>query len=537
MSITSGIVSIRKSSIALIILSICLSSLAGCSYLLPDTIPSQAVTVNPGESSTATPSIAVHPPDTSSVPSQNFSPEIATQPRIPSDTAMPLRTPVHVPAQYILEAVFDYEAHSLSVVETITYENLTSDELADLLLVIEPNLVPNGFILLSMNWQGGQAIESYTLDGNQMQISLPQPLQPGEMLGLEIDYQLEIPQLVDMSNPYRPLAYGYSDLQTNIVDWYPYVPPYRQGEGWLVHPAWGLGEYQVFDVANFDVTLSLANPVPDLVIAASSPAVQDGDRYSYHLAAGRTFVLSASTNYIMQTTAVGDVTINSYTFTYDKHAGQEVLYSTAAALRLYSELILPYARTSLSIVEADFLDGMEYDGLFFLSHGFYDLYDNTPKGYLTFISAHETAHQWWYALVGNDQAEEPWLDEALSTYMELIYYETLYSDTPHSSDSLVDWWWYYRVNFYNPQGWVDASIYDFNENRSYRDAVYLTGARFLDDLRNMIGDQAFFSFLSDYAGKYAYKIATADDFFSTLKNHTSQYLDELLATYFQFSQR
>jgi aminopeptidase N len=186
------------------------------------------------------------------------------------------------------------------------------------------------------------------------------------------------------------------------------------------------------------------------------------------------------------------------------------------------------------VVEADFLDGMEYDGLYFLSHGFYDLYDGTPKGYLTFIAAHETAHQWWYGLVGNDQALEPWLDEAMCTYMEHIFYENVYADyQPDSGQSLVDWWWYYRVNFYDPHGWVDGAIYDFDKFRPYRDAVYLNGAKFLDDLRNLIGDQAFFAFLRDYAKQNRYRVATATDFFAILRENTNKELDGLIAEYFQ----
>ena len=31
---------------------------------------------------------------------------------------------------------------------------------------------------------------------------------------------------------------------------------------------------------------------------------------------------------------------------------------------------------------------------------------------------HETAHQWFYSLIGNDQARDPWLDEGLATWAE-----------------------------------------------------------------------------------------------------------------------
>jgi aminopeptidase N len=241
-------------------------------------------------------------------------------------------------------------------------------------------------------------------------------------------------------------------------------------------------------------------------------------------------------DYAVQTTTVGAVTINSYFFPYDQKAGEQVLQDTAAALELYSRLFMPYPHSSLSVVEADFLDGMEYDGLFFLSRGFFNLYDGTPQGYLTFIAAHETAHQWWYGIVGNDQALEPWLDEAICTYMEHIFYENVYAAYETSTgESIVDWWWYYRVNFYDPTGWVDGSIYDFNLFRPYRDAVYLNGAKFLQNLRTVVGDEAFFAFLKDYASREAYHIATADDFFAILNDHTSKDLDGLLAKYFKGS--
>lgn len=453
----------------------------------------------------------------------------------PTDSPPTPSSPTRVPTQYHLDAIFDYYQHSLSVSEMITYVNHSADELADLILVVEPNLWRGSFSMVSLAWEDGKPIDNFELLDDQLNIPLAQPLQPGEKLGIKIDYELLIPELQPPSESVRPVPYGYSARQTNIVDWYPYIPPYRSGEGWLVHPRWYFGEHQVFDVGDYWVTITLAEPVQDLVIAASAEAQQDGDRYSYYLASGRSFALSAGTEYTVQTRTVGDVTIYSYNFPYDKYPGQQVMQDTASALKLYSQLIMPYQRTSLSVVEADFLDGMEYDGLFFLSRGFYDLYDGTPKGYLTFIAAHETAHQWWYGLVGNDQALEPWLDEALCTYMERIFYENVYSDyPPQSGASLVNWWWYYRVDFYNPTGWVDGSIYDFNQYRLYRDAVYLNGAKFLENLRDLVGDQAFFAFLKDYAIQNAHEIATANDFFEILANHTSVDLSDLISDYLQY---
>jgi aminopeptidase N len=168
---------------------------------------------------------------------------------------------------------------------------------------------------------------------------------------------------------------------------------------------------------------------------------------------------------------------------------------------------------------------MEYDGLYFLSNGFYNLYQDTPGEYLIAIAAHETAHQWFYGLVGNDQGNEPWLDEALCTYSEHLFYERYYPD-------VLDWWWAYRVNYYQPRGAVDGNIYNPEGYRAYRDAVYLNGAVFLNELRKIIGDDAFTAFLKAYVDHHRHQIATTQNFFDLLAQFTNTNLSELKLRFF-----
>ena len=42
---------------------------------------------------------------------------------------------------------------------------------------------------------------------------------------------------------------------------------------------------------------------------------------------------------------------------------------------------------------------------------------------MEYLIAHETAHQWWYSVIGNDEINEPWLDEALTEYSTILYFE------------------------------------------------------------------------------------------------------------------
>ena len=99
----------------------------------------------------------------------------------------------------------------------------------------------------------------------------------------------------------------------------------------------------------------------------------------------------------------------------------------------YSALFGPFPLSRLVIVEGDFPDGMEFSGLVFVSRDWFESWNGNPASYLTLITAHEVAHQWWYGSVANDQAAEPWLDEALATYSEYLLLE---SDFPEL-DGLV----------------------------------------------------------------------------------------------------
>jgi len=180
----------------------------------------------------------------------------------------------------------------------------------------------------------------------------------------------------------------------------------------------------------------------------------------------------------------------------------------------------------LSVVQGDFNDGMEYSAFFFQSNGFYNTYDGTAKNYLTFVSAHETAHQWWFESVANDQAAEPWLDEMLATYSERIYYENVHPEA-------VDWWWLARMYDYSPNTWVDLPVNENTSERAYWGASYFHGAHFLEELRGRIGDEAFFAFLRDYRTQNAGKIATGDDFFRILRENTDADFSDLTEKYFR----
>ena len=449
-------------------------------------------------------------------------------PPITTPTVPPTPTAVPAPAraQYTMNAVLDYAAKSVAVDETIIYPNHSGQPLTDLVLAVEPNFWQNCFTLKSLSLDGA-AVTNSTLEGQKLSLTLPNVFQPDAIATIQVQYSLLLP-LIEPTNPNltRPRIFGYSAHQINLTNWYPFVVPNIGGQ-WTLHDPWYYGEHLVYDAADYIVNLKPADSAVSPIIAASGAPSPNGEWTQYTLVSGRTFAISASTEFLVSTAQVGNVTVSSFYFNLYQGSGKAALDASAQALQIFRQHYGPYSHSTLAVVMGDFNDGMEFSAFFFLSHDFYNLYDGTLNNYLISVAAHETSHQWWFEQVADDQAEQPWLDEALATYSEHVFYETA------SPTSVKLWWWPVRIDFYQPQGWVDIPIYAGGGFRTYTNAVYFRGAHFLDDLRTRIGDASFFAFLQDYLVQENGRIANTAEFFQILSKHTSTDYSDLVRQYFQ----
>ncbi len=467
--------------------------------------------------------------------------EIATNPELvnlptdepsflPSDSPIPV-SPTSPPealtsrTQYRLQAVLNYPLKTLEVKEEVNYTNRSRNVLNDLVLCVEANQTIGVFNLESAQWENSIPIEGATLDGVKLTIPLPSPLNPQENVHFAIQYQLALPS--------KPGVLSFGDRQINLSGWYPVIVPYISESGWLIHAPGKVGEFQVNELADFNVLFQIEESPDDLKMAASSPWITNEKGWNFTPQGVRNITLSFSPEYEILEGTSGKARVRAYVFPEHIDAGTAALLSTTKAIDLYSDLFGSYDRSSLTLVESTFPDGMEYDGLYFLGQEYFKAYSGGTDNYLTTLSAHETAHQWWYAMTANDQAFEPWLDEALATYSERLFYEHEYPDQ-------VNWWEFTRIQAYQPKGAVNSTIYDFIEFRPYVNAVYLRGAKFLQALRDEMGDEVFFSFMKDYFTQMKAQseqddlgLATADNFWQIVMNHYSGDLNGIKQQFFK----
>ncbi|MCU1589999.1 MAG: uncharacterized protein JWP11_1255 [Frankiales bacterium] len=83
----------------------------------------------------------------------------------------------------------------------------------------------------------------------------------------------------------------------------------------------------------------------------------------------------------------------------------------ARAMRVHAARFgqFPFERLAVAVLP-DIGGGIEYPAAILLGKG--QTRDAT--------ASHEVAHEWWYGLIGDDQARDPWLDESFATYAEAL---------------------------------------------------------------------------------------------------------------------
>jgi hypothetical protein len=418
--------------------------------------------------------------------------------------------------QYHLEIFVDISKHTLSVEQVILYPNTGVDWLENIRLVVEPNWVNGNFILADIAINK-EKTESYHLLGGYLDIPLETPLTPGCAVEIDLSYALSL--------PHQQGLFGYTADQIMLTNWYPFIPPYNSNWKWQTNTPSSYGEHLVYPLADFLVSLEFKEKGQVIQIAAPVPPVEEGEILNYSLEGARTFSLAILPKHSHISRSIGGTTYNVYYLTAEETTAQAALATLIESVATFESLFGAYPFDSLTVAEINMFDGMEYDGIFFLGREIFSTYDLTPRNIFTLLVAHETAHNWWFSQVGSDQALEPWLDESLATYSELLFLE-------HQYPELVDWWWDNRILYADPFGPVNVTIYDYYEYEHYRQAVYLRGALFLQAIRDRVGDRIFFEFLKQYYADGQYRLATAELFFKVLDQVTIVETDSVRWQYF-----
>jgi aminopeptidase N len=316
-----------------------------------------------------------------------------------------------------------------------------------------------------------------------------------------MDFNLTVPQTVELNYGVQ----AYYDNVLALAHAYPMIAVYDD-EGWNAEIPPQSGDVTYADMSFFIVTVEAPKGVT-LVGSGREISRQDnGNRQTVRYEAGpaRDFYLAASPEYEVFTKEANGVTLRFYTRDYLQAGAQSALDVAARAIEVYEKRYAPYPYTELDFVSTPTMAlGIEYPGMIAIT----DWIIQPNQNYLEGTIAHEVGHQWFYNLVGNDQLDDPWLDESLTQFATLQYFTDEYGQAGNQGfrQDLEGRW----ANIGQLEIPVGLPVKDYSDSE-YSGIIYGRGGLFFEALRDEMGRENFDVFMKDYVKINSWDIATPE---------------------------
>ena len=419
----------------------------------------------------------------------------------------------------------NYDNHELQVSQTIDYINSSNDVFDMVYLHLYPNnfrqgavnppvsslniskAYPNGFS------EGGVNISQVSVNDVKQDVKLKGDdddilevtanISPKERVSIDIEYSVKIPNCLH--------RFGYGDNTINLGNFYPIMAVY-DGE-WKVDPYHSNGDPFYSESANYYVNIC----APSSMVLANTgnveKTIQEGNRNYYEITAKavRDFAFVLSNKFSVASEQYENVNVKYYYYDDDNFA--QGLKSAIDSIKTFNKLFGNYPYSTYSVVKANFLHGgMEYPNLVLISDDVTDYND-----YVNVI-IHETAHQWWYGLIGNDEYSYGWLDEGLTDYSTALFYK--YNENygikyqeimKNTTNSYVNFVEVYTKVLGGVDTTMNRKLNEYNTEPEYVYMAYVKGALLFDSIRENLGEERMLMVLKKYFENFRFKIATPND--------------------------
>ncbi len=239
------------------------------------------------------------------------------------------------------------------------------------------------------------------------------------------------------------------------------------------------------------VTVAVTTDRPLVLAATGDRIAASGLTQTFEARDVRDFTITAAPDFKKGSRTVGDTTIRLYY--RPGFPATATLDIAARALARMNKLVGTYPYRTYRIVQSAGGYGMESPGLTWIPSG-------VGSSNLRYLINHETAHQWFYGLVGSDQARQPFADEAAADF--LARYALGQKRSSRCANTRLD-----------------RNIYHLSSS-CYYEVVYIQGGNFIDDLRHRMGSTAFWKGLRAYVAANRHGLVATRTLLDTLDAHT-----------------
>ncbi|WP_283591945.1 M1 family metallopeptidase [Clostridium butanoliproducens] len=366
----------------------------------------------------------------------------------------------------------------------------------------------------------GNSEMKFTQDNQILKIIPTAAIKPNEVVDIKINFTLKLPMSQN--------RLGYYNNVYSVTNWYPIISMYDvETDTWDENPFHPVGESNYSDIANYKVSIN----VPDNMelastgITNSSRKEKDGTKtYDIMAEKVRDFVFIMSPEFKVITKEVDGITVNSF-YIYDGNentteTAEALLGLTLDALSFFGENFGKYPYKEFDTVET-YVQGfaMEYPQL--IQMGKYNINPEFTEESMV----HEVAHQWWYVTVGNNEFENPFLDESLTAFSTAYYFEKTqgkYSKRGVTLGlrNLMD----FARDISSP---INSSV-DEISSKEWGKTVYIMGALVIEDIRQALGEEKLLEIMRTYYAENSLKNANLDSLLDVIERVGGKEYKELV---------
>lgn len=406
------------------------------------------------------------------------------------------------------------------------YTNTYNFPLESIVFRLVPNTPLTGWRMQVSNFtMEGQPVQpSYSVFDTVMEVPLNQPLQPGESLEFTMNFNLVAER--GFSNG---IFANVGDIFASPV-WYPCFGVYDEGIGWWKE-AYANADPYYNETGLFEIKLT-HSPSLNITISGSTIGTEENADGSVteHIVSGpmRDNFIFASPKSAKITDVAEGTTVNIVYMPGGERASQFAMKSAKQSLEILNGVYGDYPYSELDVIEIDLrgqAGGVEFSGAITIADDYWE--NGSPN--LEGVIAHEIGHQYWYGLVGNNAVTKTWLDEALASYSEYVYWRAAYDDNEERANDSIngdrDFYNFARSNGGDyPLVTIAWTTCDDLNNCFL---PYTKGPAFYVELEEMFGREVVYQALRAYQADMRYKIATELDLLRNFEAVIGQDLDAI----------
>ncbi|UFJ40977.1 M1 family metallopeptidase [Brevibacillus humidisoli] len=422
--------------------------------------------------------------------------------QVETDTSLPV---------YTADVQVDPQAHRVSGAVIVRF---VPPDPQEVYFHLYPNVFRDDAALQTANWEyilgeerqpGGITVSQVTVNdeavaprvnGTILHVPLPSTDRGKQVTEISLAFELQLPR-----NNGR---LSYNDHALWLGNWLPTLAV-REGEEWRLDPYLPMGDPFFSELADYHLRIRVPAAYQIASTGAESIAVitetkPEGEKlYEVDGTSVRdfAFVVMDETYHALVDKA-GDTLVRTWWQEGDDPKAIRRLHDVAVHSLLYfNETFGNYPYPEYDVVKTGgFFGGMEYPGIVFIQGSFFD--DESVFG--SAVVAHETAHQWFYGLVGSDAIREAWVDESLTDYATMDFLQQ-YDNTMAESYIRMRTSRGRQAEVLYPDLAVWQPLHQFPDWQSYSDLVYSRGATMLWELRAKWGAKQLNTVLRQYAAE------------------------------------